>query len=78
LLRVLQDGVFERVGDNVTRKTHSRIIVATNQSLTDLVDEGKFREDLYYRINVIAINAPPLRERTDDIKRITEFFLEKI
>lgn len=77
LLRVLQDGVFERVGDNVTRKTHTRIIVATNQSLTDLVEEGKFREDLYYRINVIAIHAPPLRERKDDIHRIAEFFLEK-
>ncbi|MCK5180785.1 MAG: sigma-54-dependent Fis family transcriptional regulator, partial [Candidatus Omnitrophica bacterium] len=52
LLRVLQDGVFERVGDNVTRKTHARIIVATNQTLTDLVADGKFREDLYYRVNV--------------------------
>jgi len=77
LLRILQDGVFERVGDNVTRKTHARIIVATNQSLTDSVAEGKFREDLYYRINVIAIQAPPLRERRDDIERIAEYFLEK-
>jgi transcriptional regulator with PAS, ATPase and Fis domain len=76
-LRVLQDGVFERVGDNVTRKTHARIIVATNQSLTDLVADGKFREDLYYRVNVIAIHAPPLRERRDDIDRIAEYFLEK-
>jgi DNA-binding NtrC family response regulator len=77
LLKVLQDGVFERVGDNVTRKAHARIIVATNQSLTDLVRDGDFREDLYYRINVIAIHTPPLRERRDDIKRIAEFFLEK-
>lgn len=77
LLRVLQDGVFERVGDNVTRKTHARIIVATNQSLTDLVDEGRFREDLYYRVNVIAIHTPPLRERKEDIKLIAEFFLQK-
>ena len=77
LLRILQDGVFERVGDNVTRKTHSRIIVATNQSLVDLIDEGKFREDLFYRINVIAIHMPPLRERKDDIKNIANFFLEK-
>ncbi len=77
LLRVLQDGVFERVGDNVTRKTHARIIVATNQTLTDLVADGKFREDLYYRVNVIAIQAPPLRERKEDIARIAAHFLEK-
>lgn len=77
LLRVLQDGVFERVGDNAARKTHARIIVATNQSLTKLVAEGKFREDLYYRINVIAIHTPPLRERGDDIERIAEHFLAK-
>jgi DNA-binding NtrC family response regulator len=77
LLRVLQDGVYERVGDNETRKTHARIIVATNQSLTDLVEKGKFREDLYYRVNVIAIYAPPLRERKEDIQRIAEYFLEK-
>ena len=77
LLRVLQDGVFERVGDNVTRKTHARIIVATNQTLTDLVADGKFREDLYYRVNVIAIQAPPLRERKEDIAQIAAHFLEK-
>lgn len=77
LLRVLQDGVFERVGDNVTRKTHARIIVATNQTLTDLVTAGKFREDLYYRVNVIAIQAPPLRDRRDDIGLIAQHFLEK-
>jgi len=77
LLRVLQDGVFERVGDNVTKKTHSRIIVATNRSLLDLVGKGDFREDLYYRINVIAIQAPPLRDRRDDITRIAQHFLEK-
>ncbi|MCK5014295.1 MAG: sigma-54-dependent Fis family transcriptional regulator [Candidatus Omnitrophica bacterium] len=77
LLRVLQDGVFERVGDNVTRKTHARIIVATNQTLTDLVATGKFREDLYYRVNVIAIQAPPLRERKEDIEQIAGHFLEK-
>ncbi|MBN1870061.1 MAG: sigma-54-dependent Fis family transcriptional regulator [Candidatus Omnitrophica bacterium] len=77
LLRVLQDGVFERVGDNVTRKTHARIIVATNQVLTDLVEAGKFREDLFYRVNVIAIQAPPLRDRKDDIGQIAAHFLEK-
>lgn len=74
LLRVLQDGVFERVGDNVTRKTDARIIVATNQHLTDLVDEGRFREDLYYRINVISIVMPPLRERKEDISMLIDHF----
>ncbi len=77
LLKVLQDGVFERVGDNVTRKTHARIIVATNQILTDLVKDGKFREDLYYRVNVIAVQAPPLRERREDIEQVAGHFLTK-
>lgn len=75
LLRVLQDGVFERVGDNVTRKTDARIIVATNRHLTDLVESGDFREDLYYRINVISIAMPPLRERKEDIPMLMEHFL---
>ena len=63
LLRVLQDGVFERVGDNLTRQADARIIVATNRNLMELIERGEFREDLYYRINVIAISMPPLRER---------------
>lgn len=75
LLRVLQDGVFERVGDNVTRKTDARIIVATNRHLTDLVETGEFREDLYYRINVISIVMPPLRERKEDINMLIDHFL---
>jgi len=65
LLKVLQDGIFERVGDNVARKADARIIVATNQQLTSLVEKGGFREDLYYRINVISIEMPPLRDRKD-------------
>jgi len=77
LLKVLQDGIFERVGDNVTKKTDARIIVATNQDLSDLVKNGSFREDLYYRINVIAIEMPPLRQRKDDIRPIIEHFIEK-
>ncbi len=77
LLRVLQDGVFERVGDNLTRKTNTRIIVATNQTLTDLVVQGEFREDLYYRINVIAVHMPPLRDRKEDIAAIVEYYLKK-
>lgn len=76
LLKVLQDGVFERVGDNVTRRAEARIIVATNQQLTDLVEDGTFREDLYYRINVIAIQMPPLRDRKEDIKFLVDYFLD--
>ena len=76
LLRVLQDGVFERVGDNQTRKTNARVIVATNQVLTDLVSRGEFREDLYYRINVISIKLPPLRERKEDIEFLVKHFME--
>ncbi|MBI5150118.1 MAG: sigma-54-dependent Fis family transcriptional regulator [Candidatus Omnitrophica bacterium] len=77
LLRVLQEGLFERVGDNTPRRANTRIIVATNQNLTDLVENGKFREDLYYRINVICIHVPPLRERKDDIPLLTDHFLKK-
>jgi len=77
LLRVLQDGVFERVGDNVTRKANARIIVATNQFLTDLVEKGEFREDLYYRINVISIQMPPLRERKEDVDALIGHFIRK-
>lgn len=77
LLRVLQDGVFERVGDNTTRRTDARIIVATNRQLTELVSHGEFREDLYYRINVIAIPLPPLRERKDDIDLLVSHFIHR-
>ena len=77
LLRVLQDGVFEPVGDNVTRTTDARIIVATNRDLEELVQENSFREDLYYRINVINIRMPPLRERKEDIDLLTDFFVNK-
>jgi len=77
LLRVLQDGVFERVGDNVTRKTDARIIVATNRNLHSLVDRGDFREDLYYRVNVISIPLPPLRERKSDIPLLIAYFVDK-
>lgn len=77
LLRVLQDGVFERVGDNVTRKADARIIVATNRQLTELVEKGTFREDLYYRINVIAIQMPALEERKEDIDAIVKHYILK-
>ncbi len=67
LLRVLQDGEFERVGDGKTIKVDIRIIAATNQNLQKLIEQGKFRKDLYYRLNIINIELPPLRERVSDI-----------
>lgn len=77
LLRILQEGIFERVGDNTPRHTKARIIVATNQNLTDLVQQGKFREDLYYRINVICMQVPPLRDRKEDIPILIDHFLKR-
>ena len=76
LLRILQDGTYERVGDNVTRKTDARVVAATNQNLSKLVDEGKFREDLYYRIHVIPVTLPPLRDRKEDIDLLVKNFIE--
>lgn len=76
LLRVLQEREFERVGGNETIKVDVRMVTATNQNLEKLVEEGKFREDLFYRLQVITINMPPLRERTDDIPDLLEHFIE--
>ncbi|MBF0504433.1 MAG: sigma-54-dependent Fis family transcriptional regulator [Candidatus Omnitrophica bacterium] len=75
LLRILQDGGFERVGGTQTLKTNARVIVATNQDLEKLVEEGSFREDLYYRIHVIPLIIPPLRERTHDIPLLVQHFI---
>lgn len=77
LLRVLQEGEFERVGSGVPIRVDVRIISTTNQNLPELINRGKFREDLYYRLNVIPINIAPLRERREDIILLTEFFLQK-
>jgi len=77
LLRVLQDRRFERVGGTKTIEVDVRIIAATNQNLERLMEEGKFREDLYYRLNVITIFVPPLRERPEDIPLLAEHFLRK-
>ena len=78
LLRVLQEGEFERVGGNQPVRVNVRIVAATNRDLESEVDKGKFREDLYYRLNVMAIRIPPLRERTADIPELAEFLLAKI
>jgi two-component system nitrogen regulation response regulator NtrX len=76
LLRVLQEGEFQRVGGSETLRVHVRIISATNQDLSALVEQRKFREDLYYRLSVVPIRVPPLRERTEDILPLAEYFLE--
>lgn len=77
LLRVLQDKSFERVGGNITQHVDVRILAATNKDLKDEVDKGHFREDLYYRLNVIHIHLSPLRERIDDIPALVTHFIEK-
>ncbi len=77
LLRVLQEGEIRRVGDTESRKVDVRIISATNKSLKNEVDTGKFREDLFYRLNVITILLPPLRERLGDIPLLAQHFLKK-
>jgi transcriptional regulator with PAS, ATPase and Fis domain len=78
LLRVLQDGSFFRLGETEPRTTDARVLVATNRSLPELIEKGQFREDLYYRLNVIAIHVPPLRERRDDIPLLTNYFVNRV
>lgn len=78
LLRVIQEGEYERVGENETRKTDVRIIAATNKDLEKEVKSGRFREDLYFRLNVFPINIVPLRERKEDIEHLANHFLQII
>jgi chemotaxis protein methyltransferase CheR len=78
LLRVIQDGEFERLGSSGTIKVDVRVIAATNRNLEEEVRRGRFREDLWYRLNIFPITVPPLRERNEDIALMVDFFVDKI
>ncbi len=78
ILRVLQEGEFSRVGGNETLKTDVRIIAATNRNLEKEVEVGRFREDLFYRLNVVRLHLPPLRERPEDIPLLARFFVDRL
>jgi DNA-binding NtrC family response regulator len=78
LLRVLQEREFERLGSNVTRHIDVRVVAATNQDLREALEQGTFREDLYYRLNVVPMNIPPLRERKEDIPFLAQHFVSKL
>ncbi len=77
LLRVIQEGTFERIGESTTKKVNVRIIAATNVNLVESMNKGTFREDLFYRLNVIPIEVPPIRERKEDIPHLINHFIKK-
>jgi PAS domain S-box-containing protein len=77
LLRVLQESEFERVGDDITRSVDVRVVAATNRDLEQLIVDGEFREDLFYRLSVFPVEVPPLRDRNDDIVQLAQHFLER-
>ncbi|MEW6734397.1 MAG: sigma-54 dependent transcriptional regulator [Acidobacteriota bacterium] len=76
LLRVLQEGEFLRIGDNTARHVDVRVVAATNRNLAKMIEDGSFREDLYFRLNIVPIKLPPLRERKEDIPLLTNYFIE--
>src|ERR1700719_3728152 len=76
LLRVLQENEFERVGESRTIRVDTRVVAATNQLLEDEIEAGRFRDDLYYRLNVVPVYLPPLRDRREDIPALAKFFLD--
>ena len=78
LLRILQEREFERLGSNTTRHTDVRVVAATNQDLRAALEQGTFREDLYYRLNVVPLNIPPLRDRKQDIPFLANHFIQKL
>jgi transcriptional regulator with GAF, ATPase, and Fis domain len=78
LLRVVQEGEFERLGASQTRRVDVRLVAATNRSLQQDVDDGRFRSDLFYRLNVFPVHLPPLRERREDVPLLAEFFLRQL
>ena len=78
LLRVLQDGTYQRVGEDRERSVDVRVIAATNRVLKEEVGKGRFREDLFFRLNVFPIRVPPLRERKDDIPLLAQHFLDEL
>jgi DNA-binding NtrC family response regulator len=78
LLRVLQESTFERVGSSVSQQVDVRVVATTNRQLEDAVDEGKFRQDLFYRLNVVPIELPPLRQRSGDVAELCRHFLHQV
>lgn len=78
LLRVIQEGTFMPVGSTEMRKVDVRIIAATNKNLKEMIDAGTFREDLYYRLNIINLRVPPMRERKEDIPYLVDYFMKKV
>jgi chemotaxis protein methyltransferase CheR len=78
LLRVIENGEFERLGSSETKKVDVRIIAATNRNLAEEVRQGRFREDLWYRLNIFPITMPPLRDRMEDIPLLVNFYVNKI